>query len=353
MGKPSQLATLNGLRGVAAICVVMFHRSDWFGRGFPLPGAYLAVDFFFILSGFVVARAYSSKLRSGMAFRDFLGRRLQRLYPLVLLGVSLGAAVAVVKAHGHVGGLFALDLAATLVTLPTFWEPLSWKLDPPLWSLFFELAINIAFGLFALRLRGRALAAVVGIAGLAFLILSPRGGRPDATAYVGWGFLQVTFEFYLGVLVEHLHEKGLFQKLKIGFLPGSILLVMSFMGDITPYAEPFRIVSVCLLYPAIIIGGANREPVRFFRGVADWMGDMSYPIYVLHIPLFALLSASALIVHLPKEPVTPVGVALRLVAMGLMAFAVLKVYDEPVRRCLANAARGGARRAVARREAVT
>jgi peptidoglycan/LPS O-acetylase OafA/YrhL len=314
---------------------VAFHRNLWFGRHFLLPDAFMAVGFFFMLSGFVVARAYTDKLIDGMGFADFLRRRAQRLYPLVILGVVLGAGIAVVKLNGHVGGLFVLDFVTTLGALPTPWERLSWQFDTPLWSLFFEVVINVVFGLFVLR--GRWLIGLVGVSGLVYFAFSRAifNGSPDETAQIGWNLLSVTFLFYLGVLLETLHHQRFFRKIRLGFLTGSGLLILSFMADLTPFGEAIRLFSVFLLYPVIIIGGANQEPGRL-RKSADLLGELSYPLYVLHIPFLAMLSAGALALHLPKEPVTPLGIAFRLVAVLAMSFVALKAYDEPVRRWLAR-----------------
>jgi peptidoglycan/LPS O-acetylase OafA/YrhL len=98
-----KIASLDGLRGVAAILVVLFHENYWFSQTGLVPKAYLAVDFFFCLSGFIIAYSYSEHLISGqLSFLKFSAIRLVRLYPLYLLGTVLGLLrLSVQIAIGH------------------------------------------------------------------------------------------------------------------------------------------------------------------------------------------------------------------------------------------------------------
>lgn len=134
--------TLDAMRGVAALAVVLVHVAAYSGVNLA-PGGNLAVDFFFALSGFVIARAYSARLRSGLSWLRFAEIRLVRLYPLVLLGCGFGLVKMLFQiGMGHETapswGQFAWILILNPLLLPAPGVYL-FPLNNPAWSLFFEL----------------------------------------------------------------------------------------------------------------------------------------------------------------------------------------------------------------------
>jgi len=134
--------TLDGLRGIAALSVVVLHCYRYFGD-FTWSSAALAVDLFFVLSGFVLAYAYEAKLPT--ASGAFLKARLIRLYPLYLVGTLLGMieALATMKYGGPAAmdrATFWTSLPFSLAMLPTPWQ--MYPFDGVMWSIFFELFIN-------------------------------------------------------------------------------------------------------------------------------------------------------------------------------------------------------------------
>ena len=265
--KLETLSTLNGLRGVAAIFVVLLHREDWFGRTYPFHNAFLAVDFFFVLSGFVISRAYEDKLKNGMSFVDFVSRRVQRLFPLIFLGVGTAVAISAIKLNmgqAHIDKIFVMTAMAGLFTVPAIWLPEAWSFDPPTWSLFWELSINIVFGLVAARLTGLSLAVGIVVSGLVFIVVSPSiySGRPDATFDLAWGLPRVTFLFYLGVGIEKIHNVGVFRRFRLNFTAASLLLIGTFtLSDTWGVTSSIACVFVVsVLYPTIVIGAANTQP---------------------------------------------------------------------------------------------
>jgi peptidoglycan/LPS O-acetylase OafA/YrhL len=109
--------TLDGIRGLAAILVVIFHAEQFFGAR-PFPKSYLAVDVFFLLSGAVVANAYEHRLQSDMSLARFTWLRIVRIYPLYLLGTVLGV-VAVIVAGSKLDASLPLLLGGAVLLLPT------------------------------------------------------------------------------------------------------------------------------------------------------------------------------------------------------------------------------------------
>src|SRR3569833_2282196 len=154
----ARFPALDGLRGLAAFSVVLMHVTDPFNMGLVGHG-YLAGDFFFVLSGLVVAHAYEQRLRRGDLV-GFARARLIRLYPLILVGVALGAAVDLagwrIKTETHALPVSALwpALALTLLLLPVrmLGSPVPFPLNPPLWSMAYELLANAVYGLIATRI---------------------------------------------------------------------------------------------------------------------------------------------------------------------------------------------------------
>jgi peptidoglycan/LPS O-acetylase OafA/YrhL len=146
---------LDGLRGLAALAVALFHAAIFFPALTVIAPAngYLAVDFFFVLSGFVLAHAYSERFAKGMTACAFMGRRLRRLYPLYLLSLALWLPLGI-------RGLMSRTLdprqtiiaaVAALLYLPAPQSFLVYPLNPPTWSLFYELAANLFFAVIGRR----------------------------------------------------------------------------------------------------------------------------------------------------------------------------------------------------------
>ncbi|MGE0829924.1 MAG: acyltransferase family protein, partial [Hyphomonadaceae bacterium] len=151
---------LDGLRGIAAVAVLLRHFGSAAGP-VRLPESYLAVDLFFLLSGFVLAHAYEQRLRAGMSFWDFLKARFIRLYPLYFLGTAIGAAGAFWLAsrnwgHAEFGEMLG-SLSFNLAFLPSaFHEHNPFPYNGPAWSLFYEMLASVIFALAAPLMGPRA-----------------------------------------------------------------------------------------------------------------------------------------------------------------------------------------------------
>jgi len=209
-----RIDTLDLLRGIAALAVVSLHFA-WPGGAVPFPRAYLAVDVFFVLSGFVIAYAYQYRLDSGMPVRRYFLARLVRLYPLYIFATLLGAAWIAqgLLRQGSIEALgpWALALAGAALFLP---DPLGaralFPLNEPAWSLFFELLVNLLYGALAVRLSNRILGALIlaGAALLGFAIAQM------GTLNVGfdwdnaaWGSGRALFSFFVGVGVFRCRQR--------------------------------------------------------------------------------------------------------------------------------------------------
>ncbi|GHC98810.1 acyltransferase family protein [Novosphingobium pokkalii] len=324
---------LDGFRGIAAIAVVVAHGWVLLGYKVAVHG-YLAVDLFFLLSGFVIAQAYEQRLRNGMALADFCRRRWLRLYPMIALGAVLGAGVTL--ATRPVTPIdFVGTFIAQLLVLPTPFSHVPgfgpWPLNPPSWSLFWELLANAAFAVWLVHWRNRQLAllCLVAGAGLACVALIHRDIEVGftLTSFYG-GPLRTFFSFPLGILLSRLHRPSAARQSsgKIGLcLAGALVLIL--FGPTRSWA--YDMVTVMVVFPLILLVAIRTDASH---PCWTWLGNMSYPLYLLHNPLLKIIVA--------WRP-HPVGGLADLALLGAylglaLAAATLvgRFYDTPIRRIL-------------------
>ncbi len=353
---------LDGLRGVASVTVVCFHLFEAWNGDDPqkqiINHGYLAVDFFFLLSGFVIAYAYDDRW-GRMTTWGFFKRRLIRLQPMVVMGSLVGAALFYFQ-KGHTFPLIAstpvwkmllvMVVGATLLPLPEQFDIRGWNemhpLNGPAWSLFFEYVANILYALGIRRLPVRWLGVlVVGAAG--FLVqYAVFGGRGDLIG--GWaldakelhvGFARVLFPFFGGMLLMRL---GWRVQVRHAFAVCSAMLLIGlalprFGGAAHHWVNGlYEAGCVIVLFPLIVAIGAGEKRVDGGSiRLARFFGDLSYPLYITHYPLIYLYTAWVK----ERNPAPLAGVfwgAAVLVTAVSFAYGSLKLYDEPVRRWLSG-----------------
>jgi peptidoglycan/LPS O-acetylase OafA/YrhL len=322
---------LDGMRGVAALVVVERHATGWFG-GQQLSGGYLAVDFFFLLSGFVIAASYDQKLRDGsLTTVGFLLRRALRLYPLYLL--ALAAMLALMASWG--GAIYFWPVVLALGFLP---DPAtgSWLIGPA-WSLMFEAVANLAYG-FGHRWAGnRALLCIV----LVGLVLQVIGAWRFGNLDIGWrgatmwgGIGRVAFSFPLGVLLFRSRAR-LGIQIPWAAWPTLLAFVVALSlwsgATLRPW---FDLALTVVAFPALLIVGAGTSPQSWSVALFSVLGAASYAIYVMHTPVVSLFNH-----HLPRL-LGPWEAKSSLVGCAVLAFifcaglALDRHYDQPLRRVI-------------------
>ncbi len=350
-GSKPHFAVLDGLRGVAALCVVIFHFAEmvvwdysklWIGHGF------LAVDFFFCLSGFVLGYAYDDRIGT-MGFGRFLKARLVRLHPMVIFGAALGLAAFYAnpfgRTPGYSDGRLVLLFIASILLIP--YGAMRergrnlFSLNAPAWSLFWEYIANLVFSLVLYRLRRGALVALTVGAAIALCWAGHRAGNLSG----GWsarnfwdGGARVAFSFPAGLLLYRLGWK-LRTRLGFGALSLSLLLTLAM-----PYARGAWVreaVVIVLIFPLIVALGAGVSVTPRIERLCRISGELSYPLYMTHYGVIWIWGDYASKHHL-VSPSLWTAVALGVFVMVAFAWAVLTLYDEPVRRYL-SAKRGAAR----------
>ena len=290
----SRLLTLDGMRGLAAIAVVLSHL-DFVG---PLaPSGYLAVDFFFVMSGVVIARAYQGKFERGLPFGNFLAERFIRLYPLYFVGLLIGIAHRIGQIGAHNPHQMSWsDLGASaifnLMLLPS---PMTEELGPlngPSWSLFLELLVNVIWAAALVKMSTRKLIVYVLFTGLAlcFAILA-KGSANFGFAWldVHIGIARSFFGFGLGVVLARYFGQRRPRSSTLSLLPALALCVV-LVTNITPkFRALYDLVAIFICFPAIVWAGVTFDPTRTLRSAAHALGDMSYPVYIMHLaPLYTL-----------------------------------------------------------------
>ncbi|WP_293976220.1 acyltransferase [Sphingomonas sp.] len=328
---------LDAGRGLAALAVVAHHVGNEAGLAIAKHG-HLAVDYFLMLSGFVVAMSYEGRLRGGvhgvggngagegapgaMAFRDFLAMRARRLAPMILLGALLATGALALAPNPDVRPEW---IAFQFLLIPAMASWVIFPLNAPMWSLFYESVANVAHGGTIAFARTRTIAASVIVLGVmaACIVLTHAdynmGFRPGEE---GIALVRVFFAYLAGVLMWRLHAARWLPRVKV---PGIVPIALVLAPLLAPADMPAAAVTIAALFlcfPASILcslRGRERP-----GGVAAWLGGISYPLYAIHMPI--LIAAHA--VGLTQGPGGWAGVALFAV---VAAWAVERWIDAPVR----------------------
>lgn len=350
---------LDGLRGVAALTVVCFHIFEAFATSHvdqKINHGYLAVDFFFILSGFVMGYAYDDRWKT-MSVWEFFKRRIIRLHPMVVSGALIGAAMFYTQGCSvwdvskiSIGALlFATLLNAFLIPAATGTEIRGvgemYPLNGPSWSLFFEYIGNILYALFIRRLPTKVLSVLVGAAGIGLAIFAIRG--PYGDICVGYsltgdnvlgGTLRLLFSFSAGLLMSRVFRpaKKINGAFWIGGLAIVVLSAIPRIGGTEHYWMNGLYDTLCfaVAFPLIVYIGASGEiKGKFANKLCKFLGDISYPLYMVHYPFIYLYYAWVKNENLTFVQSLPGAVAL-FIGSIILAYLSLKLYDDPVRRFL-------------------
>lgn len=323
----------------------MLHGAEIFVSPWVPYNAYLAVDFFFLLSGYVLARGFDDRLRAGWA-APFMVRRLIRLYPFVVAGSLIGGLMLLLRsilAHALPLSLVGLHTACSLLLAPT--PPIlsqNWSIypnDPPLWSLFYELLANLAYALLAPWLSNRVLAVILAASAGAFagaiLIFHSADFSLD---HFEFGGVRVTFSFFLGVAFFRL-EGHLPAWLGCDQRPAtrnlvtalSFLVLAAVLFSPAKLSAAYALVSIFLVFPALLLLALRFETAALRRTFV-FLGAVSYPVYALHHPFFRLMSG--VFVHNAALPLRMIGLSFSVVGAVALAWLADRFYDAPIRRWL-------------------
>ncbi|WP_442587275.1 acyltransferase family protein [Pedobacter sp. AW31-3R] len=350
---------LDGLRGVAAIIVVIFHLFEAHATShldLIINHGYLAVDFFFMLSGFVISYAYDDRWHK-LTVRDFFKRRLIRLQPMVVMGSIIGALGfyfqdSVLWPGIHEVPVWQLMLIMvigfTLIPVTPGMDIRGWQemhpLNGPGWSLFFEYIANMMYALFVRKFSKLALSILVVFSGLALIHLAVSSPAGDVIG--GWtidglqlriGFTRLMYPFFAGLLLCRVIKV---KTVRNAFFWSSLLLIVVFAMPRIGGSEHlwmnglYDSLSIIFIFPVIIyIGAGGILKDKLSEKLCKFLGDISYPIYITHYPLIYIYTGWVATHKISLGQGWPYGLAALIVSVGI-AYACLKWYDEPLRKWL-------------------
>jgi peptidoglycan/LPS O-acetylase OafA/YrhL len=359
---------LDGLRGVAAVMVVIFHILETFTAGDHtkqiINHGYLAVDFFFLLSGFVIGYAYDDRWHK-MTLGGFFKRRLIRLHPMIIMGMLIGAILFYFQAGPVFNDLNSVPfwklivvmlVGFTLWPLPLSWDIRGWHemhpLNGPAWSLLYEYIANIAYAMVLRRLPNAILAVLVLLAGASLIHWGLTGPTGDMVG--GWslepmqiriGFTRLSFPFLAGLLLSRVARPG---QLNHAFLWCSLLLILFFSIPRLGGHEHFWMnglydaLVIILVFPLVVYMGASGRVMSdgWVSKLCKFLGDISYPIYITHYAFiywytsWVVRKQDYLFGSATGYMVLALVSVLVLVVSIVVAYGSLKLYDEPVRKWL-------------------
>ena len=361
---------LDGLRGVAAIIVVLFHLFECYPGNLLsvyVSHGYLAVDFFFALSGYVMGYAYDDRWGQ-MSVLDFVKRRIIRLHPMVVFGALVGVCffyyTGGIDLFNRVDGalwwmvLVQALLMVCMIPLPPSMDIRGWgeltSINGPIWTLMYEYVANVLYVVVLRRVSKLVLGLLVVLSAVLTVDLTlnlnlfgllPEAGSNFCVAggyaftgeqiYVGYA--RLLCPFLMGLLLSRMGRKI---TVKGGFWTTSLVLVLMLCMPLVGGANGlpdgiYQLVCILLVFPLILAMGAGSTLAEGSSlALCRFLGNISYPLYITHYPLIYMQTSWKL--RYPDAPVGThilVGVSTLVIAL-FIAWAAFKLYDEPVRRWL-------------------
>ena len=327
---------------MAAIFVITRHTENYWH--FSFYRSYLAVDLFFILSGFVIAYAYDEKIKNGtITFSKFFLIRLIRLYPVFLLSLFFSCVLLVLYHQIHYSNLTQIlsVVAFTALFIPSHMAGRDdlFALNGPYWSLFFELIANLIYAAIRPLLTDSVLTSIVLLFGILITGVAYQQGNLSSGFEWGMesliaGFSRSIFGVFLGLFLyrRQLQFAQYFKNPNAAWLSFFAILIVLSSPDAGRLNWVVDVFCVAIVFPIVVLCAAQGKSAKL-QGFLLMLGSASYPIYVLHLPVAAIL---AIPFHAVVEKFVPIsGVVLVLVLVAL-SLAVEKYYDIPIRRRISD-----------------
>jgi len=337
---------LDGLRGIAALSVVTFHFMEWaysdYSKNFIGHG-FLAVDFFFCLSGFVIGYAYDDRIGK-MGILEFFKSRIIRLHPLVILGSVLGLLAFLFDPFGGHPELYstgkivlAFLCSILLIPLPVIADRgfNLFSFNAPAWSLFWEYVANIAYAFVLCKVRRGYLLILTILSAMAICWVGYHSGNLMG----GWsgptfwdGSARISYSFLAGLLV---YRSNWIIKNKLGFIGLAALLFLAFIMPFSKWNWLSEPLVVLFYFPLLIALGAGATLAPGLKKACIFSGKISYPLYMTHYAvlwMFGNYYAS----HKPGTMQLAFIIISALILLVAAAYFVMVVYDTPVRRYLGD-----------------
>jgi peptidoglycan/LPS O-acetylase OafA/YrhL len=300
-GQHRYFLCLDGMRGIAALLIVLRHTEPLFGE-INFPSSYLAVDLFFLLSGAVIANAYESALINGLSLYEFLTIRITRLYPLYFLGLCLGVVSALITAqYSNLALANHILLSLLMLPNPDVTEAL-FPLNGPSWSILYEVAINIVYFLFLRAVTGKALLSVLVITAAAMTFWAFAGATHslDAGYHIQdfyWGACRITFSFYMGIFLFRNSAQSASRTAprsdnRVAWILIVAAVITLVSGTSVILRPAYDLLAVTCIFPVLIYLGLQLRPTGMTATLLRLGGIISFPVYVLHYPLSRIVESA-------------------------------------------------------------
>ena len=365
---------LDGLRGVAALMVIIFHFFELYSFGNPskqiINHGYLAVDFFYVLSGFVLGYAYDDRWDK-MSYWDFYKRRLIRLHPMVIAGSLLGVCYFFlgecinspnIESVNPLYFFLTIIMSILMIPCPAQMDIRGWgetnSFNGPNWTLTYEYIVNILYSLIFTSLHTIIIAILTLASALLlvnltcnfdiFNVMNERESN-KYTVIGGWsltscelcvGFTRLFYPYFAGYLVYRLKLKI---RIPYSFIICSIILITFLsMPRLEKEGYPifngiYEAIVIILIFPlVIIIGAGDTTKNEILTKICKFIGELSYPIYITHYPIIYMNSAWTSF-HMKDSLFNKIMLSIgSFFIMVFNAYSLIELYDKPVRKWLAN-----------------
>lgn len=339
-----KFTVLDGLRGLAALLVLTRHTEAYWGApSLSHNHSYLAVDLFFVLSGFVISHAYAQPLGDGrLSAGRFMLIRWIRLWPLHALGAALGVVMLIEK-DALSPGVWVPSLMLMMLFLPSRMPEAGhglFEINPPGWSLFYEMAVNLLYALTHRWITHRVLVAVLltsgaGLAAIALYHGSLDLGYTWSGRSLAGGALRAVFGIFLGI---GLHRLYLARRhlVETGPTPGpwllcAVVVALLLLPNLARLGSAVDLFAVFVVFPVCVYLGAQASVEASSARLFSMLGLLSYPIYVLHVPLGEWLQGT---MAAPLAPYAPLAGVVFAAALVMLAWVLDRRFDQPLRRWL-------------------
>ena len=341
--RKQRFITLDGTRGIAALCVMLFHFThNGMATDVLFPNAVAAVDYFLCLSGFVLASSYDGRLGNGMKAGEFMKRRFIRLYPMYLLGFLLGLALEILAPTlPRDWGQLSLSAGMALIFLPSLAPfgqrvgnlsvpDFAFPFNTPAWSLFFELAVNWIYAVAQPTTKALLVLVSISFVGLAQSLYF-HGVAPGFTVQsLAGGVPRTLFFFFSGVLIFRFWRH--FPPRLPAFWP-----ILSCAAVAMICALPFNkytYLAGTFTIPTLVWSAARAPETQFEKRIYSWLGEISYSIYAIHFPVVLALQA---LTNTRNSPYMSLGNAVALaVALAIAGFLLSRTWDTWARQVLST-----------------
>ena len=268
---------------MAALCVLLLHTRAVFGGPFVFGRGYLGVDFFLMLSGYLMTRLQEPRLAAGMAPVAFMAKRYRRLWPMMGAGGLIGIPMQFLRSQGF--GQFVWVTAANMALLPVWGQGFVFPLNIPAWTIFAQVVCEGTHVLVLRRLRGWMLPVVIVALAVATALFGAGHGSLDVGARLetlGAGLVRCFLAYTIGMGLARWWRD-------VPPLPVPPFLALVIMPLLIAGSWAFNVqgwwfdfLFVVLVCPIMLAGGLR---LRRFYGPAGSLGRLSFPLFALQMPV--------------------------------------------------------------------